>query len=121
MSAHLSRSSPCAAAAAAPPASLAVARRSSMRGRRALPARRRQQGSVVLFFAGFLIPLLMFGAFAINLARVSVVRNELQNAADAAALAGAWQLSTTGSGTPNWAAAAAATTAAIALNSSDQT
>jgi Flp pilus assembly protein TadG len=92
-----------------------------MRGRRALPSRRRQQGSVVLFFAGFLIPLLMFGAFAINLARVSVVRNELQNAADAAALAGAWQLSTTGSGTPNWAAASTAATAAIALNASDNT
>ncbi len=63
----------------------------------------------------------MFGAFAINLARVSVVRNELQNAADAAALAGASRLVTAGTGTPDWAAASTATTSAIALNSSDKT
>ncbi|WP_133664011.1 TadG family pilus assembly protein [Paraburkholderia sp. BL10I2N1] len=86
--------------------------------RRASPSRR-QQGSVVLFFVAFLVPLLMFGAFAINLARVSVVRNELQNAADAAALAGASQFVTNGAGTPDWAGAASATTAAIALNSSN--
>ena len=63
----------------------------------------------------------MFAAFAINLARVSVVRNELQNAADAAALAGAWRLVTAGSGAPNWAAASMATTSAITLNSADNT
>jgi Flp pilus assembly protein TadG len=83
--------------------------------------RRRQQGSVVLFFVAFLIPLLMFGAFAINLARVSVVRNELQNAADAAALAGASGLVAAGSGTPGWAAGSKAATSAIALNASDNT
>jgi Flp pilus assembly protein TadG len=89
--------------------------------RRAYPARRQQRGSVVLFFVAFLIPLLMFAAFAINLARVSVVRNELQNAADAAALAGAARLVTAGSGVPNWAAASMATTSAISLNASDNT
>jgi len=92
-----------------------------MRGRPASPPLRRQRGSVVLFFVGFLIPLMMFGAFAINLARVSVVRNELQNAADAAALAGASGLLAAGSGTPAWAAASATATSAIALNASDNT
>ncbi|MDB5988909.1 MAG: pilus assembly protein TadE [Herbaspirillum sp.] len=98
----------------------AVARRPPMRGRLAPPLRR-QQGSVVLFFALFLIPLLMFGAFAISLARVSVVRNELQNAADAAALAGASVLIATNAGTPAWAAATTAANSAVALNASDNT
>jgi Flp pilus assembly protein TadG len=98
MPARIFRSSPCAAAAAAlsaasttsaSPASPAVDGRPRTRGRRASPSRRRQQGSVVLYFAASLIPLMMFGAFAIDLARLSVVRNELQNAADAAALSGA--------------------------------
>lgn len=65
--------------------------------------------------------MLMFGAFAIGLARVSVVRNELQNAADAAALAGASGLIAAGSSTPGWAAASTAATSAIALNASDST
>ncbi|MDB5774077.1 MAG: pilus assembly protein TadE [Herbaspirillum sp.] len=63
----------------------------------------------------------MFGAFAIGIARVSVVRNELQNAADAAALAGASGLTAKDSGAPAWAAASAAATSAITLNASDQT
>ncbi|RXZ36343.1 pilus assembly protein TadE [Oxalobacteraceae bacterium CAVE-383] len=92
-----------------------------MRSRLAPPSLRRQQGSVVLFFVAFLIPLLMFGAFAIGLARVSVVRNELQNAADAAALAGASALIAANSGTPAWAAATAAARAAVTLNTSDNT
>ena len=49
----------------------------------------REHGSIVLFFLMFLIPLLMFGALAIDVAWVATVRNQLQNAADAAALAGA--------------------------------
>ncbi|MBN3821906.1 pilus assembly protein TadE, partial [Paraburkholderia sp. Se-20369] len=56
-------------------------------GRRVAPAR--QRGSVALFFLLFLIPLLSFGALAIDIAWVATVRNQLQNAADAAALAGA--------------------------------
>jgi Flp pilus assembly protein TadG len=74
-----------------------------------------------MFFIAFLIPLLMFGAFSISLAQVGVVRNELQNAADAAALAGASKLIAAGSGTPAWAAASAAADTAIRLNASDHT
>lgn len=73
-----------------------------------------------MFFVAILIPLLIFAAFAINMARLSVVRNELQNAADAAALAGASHFIANGAGTPDWAGAASATTAAVALNASDR-
>jgi len=60
----------------------------------------------------------MFGAFAVDVPRVFAVSHELQNAADAAALAGAGAL-TTGSSVPNWTAAAASATAAVPLNGSD--
>jgi Flp pilus assembly protein TadG len=49
----------------------------------------RQRGTVSIMTALFLFVLLATGAFAIDIARYYVVRNELQNAADAAALAGA--------------------------------
>ncbi|MCS6498393.1 pilus assembly protein TadG-related protein, partial [Burkholderia thailandensis] len=45
----------------------------------------RQRGSIALFFLLFLIPLLSFGALAIDVAWVAIARNQLQNAADAAA------------------------------------
>jgi Flp pilus assembly protein TadG len=76
------------------------------------------RGSAALWFLFTLAILLMFGAFAIDVPRVFAVNHELQNAADAAALAGAGAL-TTGSSTPNWTAAAAAATAAVPLNGSD--
>lgn len=82
-------------------------------------ARATQDGSVVLFFLLFLIPLLAFGAFAIDIARLAVARNELQNAADAAALAGAGSLMTSASSGPNWSLAQATAASAVALNASD--
>lgn len=75
----------------------------------------RQRGSVALFFLLFLIPLLMFGALAIDVAWVVVVGNQLQNAADAAALAGARVL-TSSATTLNWSQAAAAANQAVVLN-----
>ncbi|RKP52300.1 TadG family pilus assembly protein [Trinickia fusca] len=84
-----------------------------------LIAKARQDGSVVLFFLLFLIPLLAFGAFAIDIARIAVARNELQNAADAAALAGAGSLMASASSGPNWSQAQTAATSAIALNAAD--
>jgi Flp pilus assembly protein TadG len=65
-----------------------------------------------------LTALLMFGAFAIDVPRVFTVTGELQNAADAAALAGAGAL-TTGTSGPNWSGAATAANAAVPLNESD--
>lgn len=81
---------------------------------------RRQRGSVPLWFLLTVSILLTFGAFAVDLPRVATVRNELQNAADAAALAGASKLLSGGSG-PDWSDAANATSAAVSLNASDGT
>lgn len=53
-----------------------------------------QRGAVTLMTALLLPVLLGAAAFAIDLAWVRVVRNQLQNAADAAALAGAHHLTT---------------------------
>lgn len=55
-------------------------------------ARKHQQGVVAIQVALFLVVLLGFAALAIDVGRALVVRNELQNAADAAALAGVSQL-----------------------------
>ncbi|WP_236654962.1 pilus assembly protein TadG-related protein [Burkholderia pyrrocinia] len=77
----------------------------------------RQRGSVALFFLLFLIPLLSFGALAIDVAWVATVRNQLQTAADAAALAGASKLASSGGTTLNWSQAASAASGAVALNS----
>lgn len=55
----------------------------------------RQQGGVALIFALSLTVLLACTALAVDLARVHLVRAELQNAADAAALAGVLALSQT--------------------------
>ncbi|GAB3626168.1 pilus biosynthesis protein TadE [Pandoraea terrae] len=95
-------------------------RRDTFQTRRCQPPRStRQRGSVVLFFLLFLIPLLIFGAFAVDLARLSVARNELQNAADAAALKGAAALLPPSTSGPNWAIAQTVTNTAVALNASD--
>ncbi len=54
---------------------------------------RRARGSVLVLVALALVALLGFAALAIDIAHAYVTRNELQNAADAAALAGAGALS----------------------------
>ncbi|MDN7440249.1 TadG family pilus assembly protein [Burkholderia cepacia] len=77
----------------------------------------RQRGSVALFFLMFLIPLLSFGALAIDIAWVVTVNNQLQNAADAAALAGADAMMSPSGGAVNWAQAAPAANGVIARNS----
>ncbi len=78
----------------------------------------RQRGSVPLWLLLTLPMLLTLGAFAVDMPRVATVRNELQNAADAAALAGASKLLASGGG-PDWPSAASATSAAVSLNASD--
>lgn len=62
------------------------------------PTRRRQSGAVVVLLAVALVVLLAFAALVIDLGRTYVVRTELQNAADAMALAGAKQLDQTKDG-----------------------
>ena len=70
-----------------------------------------QRGGVAILFVLILPVLLGFAALAVDLARLSLTRVELQNAADAAALAGVRSLSdpsTVASNQPyNWSAAAA--------------
>jgi Flp pilus assembly protein TadG len=69
----------------------------------------RQRGAVMILFAVSLTVLLGFMALVIDLGRTYVVRTELQNAADAAALAGAKDLNQTSAGVTS------AVTTAIAM------
>jgi Flp pilus assembly protein TadG len=84
----------------------------------ALSARRhRQHGSVMLLFVLLLPILLGFTAVAVDFSRVLQTKQELQNAADAAALAGAASLDDVGGETPyNWTAAAQDANAWIGKN-----
>lgn len=75
-----------------------------------------QKGSVSLLVALTLPVLLGAGALAVDLAYLHVVRNELQNDADAAALAGARKLYTVGASALDWSGAASSASNAIALN-----
>lgn len=79
-------------------------------------SRSQQQGAVSVLVALTLPVLLGAGALAVDLAYLHVVRNELQNDADAAALAGARKLFSQGASTLNWSAAASTASNAIALN-----
>ncbi len=54
--------------------------------------RRPRRGAIVVFVAVLLIPLLALVAFAVDIGYIKVIHGELQNAADAAALAGTSQL-----------------------------
>ena len=69
-----------------------------------------QRGGVVIWFALLLPVLLGFAALAVDLTRLHLVKVELQNAADAAAMGGARSLTDAGSVSGekfNWAAASA--------------
>lgn len=91
--------------------------------------RQEQRGSILVLAAGILLALAGFAVLAIDVGRVYVVRNELQNVADAAALAGANCLTRqsdpasgvkcleTFSPTLNWTRATAKAEAHLSLNS----
>lgn len=81
---------------------------------------RRQRGAVGVLSPILLIIFLAIGAMAIDIAHLFVVRNELQNAADAAALAGAAGLYPANP-KPNWSNGVAQGTSAVKLNASDNT
>ena len=72
------------------------------------PNSQRQRGAVMILFALSLTVLLGFMALVIDLGRTYVVRTELQNAADAAALAGAKDLNQTSAGVTSAVATAIA-------------
>ncbi|MCA8320028.1 pilus assembly protein TadG-related protein [Burkholderia cepacia] len=84
---------------------------------------KRQRGAIAIVVALMLTVFLAFAALAVDVVRLHVVRNELQNAADAAALAGAACLyahSACGNVSakgPDWTTAPNEATSAISLNS----
>ncbi len=77
-----------------------------------------QRGAIVVMLAILMPILLFFAMLVIDLGHLFVVKRELQNAADAAALAGAGSLSS-GLIYPNWLASQSSTTVGIQLNKSD--
>lgn len=74
-----------------------------------------ERGATLILVAFGMIGLLGFAALAVDVGYLMVVRNQLQNAADAAALGGAMKLYTATTG-PNWSDAEAQATATIPLN-----
>lgn len=78
---------------------------------------RRQRGVVGVMAPVLMLVILSIGAIAIDLGYLYVIRNELQNAADAAALAGAAGLYPA-SPKPNWSNGVSQGTSAIKLNAS---
>ncbi|MBW6493609.1 MAG: pilus assembly protein TadE [Burkholderiaceae bacterium] len=92
------------------------------RNRDRFSIRSRAHGSVVVMTAVLLVVLIGFTALAVDIGRLMVVRNELQNAADAAALVGASKLSTAPLSITDaiWSDAETAGKTAIKLNKSDR-
>lgn len=80
------------------------------------PFVQKQKGAVAVLVALTLPVLVGAAALAVDLAYLHVVRNELQNDADAAALAGARKLYASGASALDWAAASSTASSAIALN-----
>ncbi len=76
-----------------------------------------QRGAVALLVALMLPVLVASAAFAIDLAYVYVVRSEMQNDADAAALAGAHALVDSATGTLRWSDAVSKAQQSVRLNS----
>ncbi len=76
-----------------------------------------QKGAVALTVAAMLPVLMGVAALAIDLSHVQVVRSEMQNDADAAALAGANALLNAASNSLQWDVAAARAQSAVGLNS----
>ena len=96
-----------------------------------LPTAWRERGAIAVLAAGILMVLTGFAVLAVDVGRIFIVRTEMQNAADAAALSGANCLdrqSLSGSSsnctatrgtTLNWARAIARATAQLSANQAD--
>lgn len=78
-----------------------------------------QRGVLVIMMVPLILVMLGLAALVVDIGRIMIVRNELQNAADAAALAGAGKLQQYMQ--PNWSAAELAAHQAVSLNFSEQT
>ena len=87
--------------------------------RHVMPFRHAQRGAVTLLVALSLPVLLGVAALVVDVAYLQLVRIELQNDADAAALAGAKHLYLANNAAPQWATAEQRAQQAIALNAAD--
>jgi len=84
--------------------------------KKSVKSMKRQRGAVILLLA-LLLPLLIgVSAYAIDVAYFFLVRNQLQNDADAAALAGARHLYDSVTSTPSWSVAEQKALAVVAYN-----
>lgn len=91
-------------------------RHERLRMRGTQPSSLAQRGAVAPLVALMLPVLIASAAFAVDLAWVHVVRNEMQNDADAAALAGAHALVDASTGVVRWADAATQAQQLVSLN-----
>lgn len=80
--------------------------------------RSKQRGILVIMMVPLIMVMLGLAALVVDIGRIMIVRNELQNAADAAALAGAGRLQQYMQ--PNWDAAELAAHQAVPLNFSER-
>ena len=85
---------------------------------KAIPLPRRQRGAMSVAILFSLLAACAVAAFSIDLGQIFLAQYELQNAADAAALAGADALLGVNSG-PNWSLAQSKAASAVGLNSSN--
>jgi Flp pilus assembly protein TadG len=85
---------------------------------RRLAQYRRQRGTISYVLVFFIFMALAFAAFSVDVRHYYLAQDELQTAADAAAIAGASTLHS-GTSTPAWNAAVAAAASAVQLNTSD--
>jgi hypothetical protein len=67
-------------------------------GASSLPSKRKQKGAVAIIFGLTVVVLLTMGGLVMDLGHLYIAKTELQNAADAAALAGAKELNETTAG-----------------------
>lgn len=86
-----------------------------MTSTRSLRSQHRQRGAIGIMMPFMMLTILSIGAVAIDVGHLVIVRNELQNAADAAALAGAAKLYPPNPN-PQWTTATTQGSSSIALN-----
>ncbi len=75
--------------------------RSPLQNKRSLAPKRKQKGAVAIVLGLSLVTLFAMGGVVLDLGHLYIAKSELQNAADAAALAGAQRLNETAAGVTN--------------------
>jgi Flp pilus assembly protein TadG len=78
-----------------------IVMRSPLKGLSSLRSKRKQKGAVAVIFGFTAVVLLSMGGLVVDMGHLYIAKAELQNAADAAALAGARRLDETAAGITN--------------------